>query len=98
MSALLKNEVNLYIGLDLSTQALKLTVINDNCRVIFEESVHFDNEFGDKYGIKNGVITNENVVTCPTMLWVESIDLLLEKLQSQEFPFFKVKVISGAGQ
>ncbi|CAG8722368.1 11409_t:CDS:2, partial [Racocetra fulgida] len=27
-----------------------------------------------------------------------SIDLLLEKLQSQEFPFFKVKVISGAGQ
>ncbi|KAF0500230.1 actin-like ATPase domain-containing protein [Gigaspora margarita] len=93
-----KNEANLYIGLDLSTQALKLTAINDNCHVIFEESVHFDNEFGDKYGIKNGVITNENVVTCPTMMWVESIDLLLEKLQSQKFPFFKVKVISGAGQ
>ncbi|CAG8826076.1 20746_t:CDS:2, partial [Racocetra persica] len=27
-----------------------------------------------------------------------SIELLLAKLQSQEFSFFKVKVISGAGQ
>ncbi|KAF0478020.1 actin-like ATPase domain-containing protein [Gigaspora margarita] len=48
--------------------------------------------------IKNGVITNKTVVTCPTMMWVESIDLLLEKLKSQKFPFFKIKVISGAGQ
>ncbi|CAG8742518.1 17999_t:CDS:2 [Dentiscutata erythropus] len=94
---LLKNESNLYIGLDLSTQRLKLTVINDNCHIVFEEFVHFDNELGH-YGIKNGVIENENVVTCPTMMWVESIDLLLEKLQSQGFPFFKVKAISGTAQ
>jgi hypothetical protein len=38
------NLPNLYIGFDLSTQQLKLTVIDDTYQVVFEETVHFDKE------------------------------------------------------
>lgn len=40
----LDNLPNLYIGFDLSTQQLKLTVIEDTCQIVFEETVHFDKE------------------------------------------------------
>ncbi len=35
---------NLYIGLDLSTQQLKLTVVDNTYKIVFEEIVHFDKE------------------------------------------------------
>lgn len=40
----LDNLPNLYIGFDLSTQQLKLTVIEDTYQIVFEETVHFDKE------------------------------------------------------
>ncbi|CAI2163750.1 17306_t:CDS:2 [Funneliformis geosporum] len=88
---------NLYIGFDLSTQQLKLTVIDDNYKLFFEETVHFDKELSH-YGTRNGVVLNGETVTCPTLLWVESLDKLLQKLKINKFPFHKVRVISGAAQ
>ncbi|CAG8611737.1 3821_t:CDS:2 [Ambispora gerdemannii] len=88
---------NLFFGLDLSTQQLKLTVIDENFKVILEESVHFDKELSE-YGTKNGVISNGNIVISPTLMWVAAVDRLFTKLQSVGFPFQHVKVISGAGQ
>ena len=38
------NLSNLYFGFDLSTQQLKLTVIEDTYKIVFEEIVHFDKE------------------------------------------------------
>ncbi|KAK7466814.1 hypothetical protein BaRGS_00037081, partial [Batillaria attramentaria] len=37
-------------------------------------------------------------VTSPTLLWVEALDILLEKLKGANFPFQKLAAISGAGQ
>ncbi|CAG8547698.1 11531_t:CDS:2 [Funneliformis mosseae] len=88
---------NLYIGFDLSTQQLKLSVIDDNYKLFFEETVHFDKELSH-YGTRNGVVLKGETVTCPTLLWVESLDKLLEKLKTIKFPFHKVRVISGAAQ
>lgn len=31
-------------------------------------------------------------------MWVESLDILLQKLKTKKFPFHKVRIISGAGQ
>ncbi|RIA98017.1 putative carbohydrate kinase [Glomus cerebriforme] len=88
---------NLYIGFDLSTQQLKLTAIEDTYKIVFEDIVHFDKEL-PHYGTRNGVISNGETVTCPTLMWVESLDILLQKLKIKEFPFGKVRMISGAGQ
>ncbi|CAB4384529.1 unnamed protein product [Rhizophagus irregularis] len=93
----LDNLPNLYIGFDLSTQQLKLTVIEDTYQIVFEETVHFDKEL-PHYGTLNGVISNGETVACPTLLWVESLDILLQKLKTKKFPFHKVRIISGAGQ
>ncbi|GES89620.1 xylulose kinase isoform X1 [Rhizophagus clarus] len=91
------NLTNLYMGFDLSTQQLKITVIEDTHQIILEETVHFDKEL-PHYGTLNGVITNGENVTCPTLMWVESLDILLHKLKNKKFPFHKVRMISGAGQ
>ncbi|CAG8502127.1 13233_t:CDS:2 [Ambispora leptoticha] len=88
---------NLFFGLDLSTQQLKLTVVDENSKVILEESVNFDKELPE-YGTKNGVIANGNIITSPTLMWVAAVDRLFTKLQSVGFPFRYVKAVSGAGQ
>ncbi|CAG8630486.1 17651_t:CDS:2 [Acaulospora morrowiae] len=88
---------NLYMGFDLSTQQLKLTVIDEDSKIVLEDSVHFDKELRH-YGTLNGVVADGCIVTSPVLMWVESVDLLLHKLKSQGFPFNKVKAISGAAQ
>nr|CAG8622127.1 12622_t:CDS:2 [Entrophospora candida] len=93
----MSNNSNLFAGFDLSTQQLKFTAINEIGKVVFEELVNFDKEL-PSYGTKNGVISNENVVICPTLMWVESIDLLLNKLSEKKFPFHQIKAMSGAAQ
>ncbi|CAG8548328.1 2882_t:CDS:2 [Paraglomus brasilianum] len=87
----------LYVGFDLSTQQLKLTVINDTADVVCEETVRFTKEL-PQYGTSNGVIINGHTVTSPTLMWVESLDLLLSKLSAKAFPFHSIRVISGAAQ
>ncbi|CAJ0911610.1 15979_t:CDS:2 [Entrophospora sp. SA101] len=93
----MSNNSNLFAGFDLSTQQLKFTAINEISKVVFEELVNFDKEL-PSYGTKNGVISNENVVICPTLMWIESIDLLLNKLSEKKFPFHQIKAMSGAAQ
>ena len=37
-------------------------------------------------------------VTAPTLMWVEALDLLLNKMKDASFPFNKVVALSGDGQ
>jgi len=88
-----------YLGLDLSTQQLKILVANEKLEPLQEVSVHFDSELPE-FGTKGGVIIGEDSLTVnvPTLLWVKAVDIALDKLKKQNFDFKSVVAISGTGQ
>lgn len=89
----------LYLGFDLSTQQLKALSIAPDLTVAYEAKVDFDADLA-KYGIKNGVNLREaeREVIAPVAMWLEALDLVLERLKRSGIDFGRVKGISGAGQ
>ena len=87
----------LFVGIDCSTQAIKVTVIDENLNQVHEEFVNYDSEL-PKYKTEGGAIKDGLTVTTPTLLWVEALELLFDKLQRSDFPFKDVIAISGSGQ
>ncbi|KAF1841319.1 D-xylulose kinase-like protein [Cucurbitaria berberidis CBS 394.84] len=87
-----------FLGFDLSTQQLKGIVVGSDLKLIHEAKVDFDAELS-KYGIEKGVLTNpeEGEVFAPVALFLEAIDLVLQRLKDQGADFSKVQGISGAG-
>ncbi|KAJ5038404.1 uncharacterized protein L3040_007267 [Drepanopeziza brunnea f. sp. 'multigermtubi'] len=93
------SEGPLYLGFDLSTQQLKAIVITSELKVLYEAKTDFDADLS-KYGIKKGVHVNEaeREVYAPVAMWLEALDLVLQRLKEKETPFHRIKGISGAGQ
>ncbi|KAJ8654623.1 hypothetical protein O0I10_009674 [Lichtheimia ornata] len=85
-----------YLGLDLSTQQLKCTVMNDAHAIVLEEAVNFDRDLPE-FGTKHGAIQNGDVVTSPTLMWVKAMDILFERLKKSSI-IGNIQGISGAGQ
>ncbi|KAF2820065.1 xylulose kinase [Ophiobolus disseminans] len=87
-----------FLGFDLSTQQLKGIVVGSDLKLIHEAKVDFDADLS-KYGIEKGVLTNpaEGEVFAPVALFLEAIDLVLQRLKDQGADFSKVQGISGAG-
>ncbi|KAK4199061.1 putative xylulose kinase [Triangularia verruculosa] len=90
----------LYLGFDLSTQQLKAIVIQSDLSIVSSAKVDFDQDFGAKYKIKKGVLVNkeEGEVFAPLALWLESLDLVLQRLQEQNTPLNRIRGISGSCQ
>ncbi|KAK4507625.1 hypothetical protein PRZ48_001360 [Zasmidium cellare] len=88
----------LYMGFDLSTQQLKGIVVDSNLKLIHEAKVDFDADL-KKYGIEKGVLTNpsEGEVFAPPAMWLEAVDLVLDRLKEAGLDFGRVQGISGAG-
>jgi len=89
-----------YLGFDLSTQQFKAILIKDDLRVQHEVAVHFDRDLGAKYGVTNGAIKGpgEGEATSPVAMWIEAIDLLMERMKDSGVNFSSVSAISGASQ
>ena len=89
----------MYLGFDLSTQKLKGLAVDSDLKVEYEVKFDFD---ADSHGfdIKKGVITNEaeHEVYAPVALWLQAIDVLMERLKKAGVDFKRFKGISGAGQ
>ena len=66
---------------------------------MYEAKADFDADLS-KYGIKKGVHVNEaeREVYAPVAMWLEAVDLVLQRLKEKGTPFHRVKGISGAGQ
>ncbi|EME50171.1 hypothetical protein DOTSEDRAFT_144829 [Dothistroma septosporum NZE10] len=86
------------MGLDLSTQQLKGIVVDSDLTLAHEAKVDFDADLY-KYGIVKGVLTNpsEGEVFAPPAMWLEAVDLVLDRLKQAGLDFSRVKGISGAG-
>lgn len=87
---------DLYLGLDLSTQQLKCTVMDNAHSIVLEEAVNFDRDLPE-FGTKHGAFHNGDQVTSPTLMWVKALDILLERLKGTG-RIHEIRGISGAGQ
>ncbi len=88
----------LYLGLDSSTQGLKATAINRKFDIVSSFAINYQKDL-PHYNLKNGVHASaNNVVTQPTLMYLEALDLLLSNMKSKGFPFGRVVAVSGSGQ
>ncbi|RDB23308.1 putative D-xylulose kinase A [Hypsizygus marmoreus] len=89
----------LFLGLDLSTQQLKAILISEDHTVVHESAVHFDNDL-PSYGTTNGAIRGPGVgeVTSPVAMWLEAIDLLMDRMKKADVKLDAISAVSGAGQ
>ena len=88
-----------FLGLDLSTQQLKVIAIDDQLCIVHEEVVNFDKDLPE-FVTLGGVERHEDglTVTVPCLMWVKAFDLLLERMKLKGFCFENVVCISGTGQ
>ena len=89
-----------FLGLDLSTQQLKAALITQDGTLLYEQSVHFDRDLA-RFGTTNGAIQGgeEGEVYCPVVLWIEALDLLMDRLKaSAKVDFSQIRGIGGAAQ
>lgn len=90
---------SLYLGFDSSTQSLKVTVLDEKLTIVGSETLHFDSQL-PHYKTHDGVYrdpSDDGRIVSPTLMWVEALDIVLERLQSK-VDFRKVVAISGSGQ
>jgi xylulokinase len=89
----------LFIGLDASTQGLKATVVDADLRSVGDFAVNYDLDLPE-FRTDGGVHKHPDglTVSAPALMWVQALDLLLDRMQSAAFPFGRVVAISGSGQ
>lgn len=89
----------LFLGLDISTQQLKAVVTNGDGAPTRHAAVQFDRDL-PRYGTANGAIRgpDQGEVTSPVEMWLEAVDLLLEKLRNSGVDFRAIRAVSGAAQ
>jgi xylulokinase len=74
--------------------------VQSDLTVVYDAKVDFDQDFGAKYGVKKGVLVNkdEGEVFAPVAMWLESLDLVLQRLQDKKTPMNRIRGISGSCQ
>lgn len=75
-------------------------VVQSDLTVVSDAKVDFDQDFGAKYKVKKGVLLNEDEgeVFAPVAMWLEALDLVLQRLQDKKTPLSRVRGISGSCQ
>ena len=89
-----------FLGLDCSTQSFTAIIINFNQgKVIYQNHLNFDEDL-PHYGTQDGMINlgDETKVHSYPLMWVEGLELLLQKMKDDGIPIFNIKGISGSGQ
>ncbi len=89
----------LFLGLDLSTQQLKALVLSERLTVVHESAVRFDHDL-PQYGTINGAILGpgDGEATSPVAMWLDALDLLMDRVRAAGVNLGTVSAISGAGQ
>ena len=87
-----------YLGMDLSTQQLKMLVVDSSLKKVDEAKFDFDAD-AKGFEVHKGVMTNEaeGEVFAPVAMWLQALDTVLGQLKDQGVDFSKVKGISAAG-
>ncbi|KAG8521537.1 Xylulose kinase, partial [Galemys pyrenaicus] len=78
---------------------VKVVAVDAELNVFYEDSVHFDKDL-QEFGTQGGVHVHKDglTVTSPVLMWVQALDIILEKMKASGFDFSRVLALSGAGQ
>ncbi|XP_075308790.1 xylulose kinase isoform X1 [Odontesthes bonariensis] len=89
----------LYLGLDFSTQQLKVVALDGSLAVLHQDGVQFDSDLPE-FRTQGGVHIHPDrlTVTSPVLMWVKALDLLLDKMKRAGLDFSRVRALSGSGQ
>jgi xylulokinase len=89
---------SLYLGLDLSTQSLKATVINSNLIEEYTFVVNFERDL-PQYMTKSGYLTNEkNEYFSNVNMFMDALELAFSKMKEDKVEISRIKAISGCAQ
>ena len=93
--------MKLYMGIDSSTQGIKAVIIDtENTSIVGTETVNFATELGDKYNSPEAVIQNSDplIKHSNPLMWIEALEILMERMQKKFSPLSEIRAISGCGQ
>lgn len=81
-------------------RSLKATVLDATLNIVAQEIVNFDSEL-PQYKTKDGVFRDPSVsgrIVSPTIMWVDALDLILQRLKKSGLDLGKIAAVSGSGQ
>ena len=89
-----------FLGVDASTQSITGLIIDVPAgAIVAEESVNFDAQYADRYGVESGVLDlGDGQVHSPPLMWVEALDELLATLRSRGCDLGAICALAGSGQ
>ncbi|RDB21836.1 putative D-xylulose kinase A [Hypsizygus marmoreus] len=97
MPAVPKTGQALFLGLELATDQLRATIVDESLELVGVECVDFDTELSE-YQTQGGIFTTPgDAYTTPVEMWIKGLDTLLEKL-SRNHDLSRIKSIGGAAQ
>ena len=90
----------LFAGLDVSTQSCKLVVIDPAVgTVVHVDQVSYDRDL-PRYGTENGTVAGlgEGVSESDPRMWIEAVELVLDRLPDTDLPRDRIRCLSVSGQ
>ncbi|KAH9920985.1 actin-like ATPase domain-containing protein [Amylocystis lapponica] len=92
-----KNMSAVFLGLELATDQLRASMVDENLELVGVDAIDFDTELPE-YQTQGGIFTTPgDAYTTPVEMWIKAFDLLLEKL-SKSYDLARIKGIGGAAQ
>ncbi|KAH7886664.1 hypothetical protein F5I97DRAFT_1869221 [Phlebopus sp. FC_14] len=87
----------LFLGLELATDQLRGSIVDESLELMGVECVDFDSELSE-YQTQGGIFTTPgDAYTTPVDMWVKALDFLLEKL-TRNYDVTRIKAIGGCAQ
>ncbi|KAN0078018.1 hypothetical protein V8E55_010075 [Tylopilus felleus] len=87
----------LFLGLELATDQLRASIVDESLELVGVECVDFDSELSE-YQTQGGIFTTPgDAYTTPIDMWVKALDFLLEKL-SRNCDLTRIKSVGGCAQ
>ncbi|KAF8129871.1 hypothetical protein EV363DRAFT_1336911 [Boletus edulis] len=87
----------LFLGLELATDQLRASIVDESLELVGVDCVDFDSELSE-YQTQGGIFTTPgDAYTTPVDMWIKALDFLLEKL-SRNYDVTRIKSIGGSAQ
>ncbi|KAJ8517835.1 hypothetical protein ONZ45_g5013 [Pleurotus djamor] len=88
---------SLFLGLELATDQLRASIVDESLDLVGVECVDFDSELPE-YQTQGGMFTTPgDAYTTPVDMWIKALDTLLEKLH-RNYDLTRIKSIGGSAQ
>ncbi|KAF8641637.1 hypothetical protein AX16_009863 [Volvariella volvacea WC 439] len=97
MPAAPKNGPALFLGIELATDQLRASIVDESLELVGVECVDFDAELSE-YQTQGGMFTTPgDAYTTPVEMWIKGLDTLFEKLR-RNYDLTRIRAIGGSAQ